>query len=240
MSTPPSNPPPYGEPPQGPYGQPAQNPYPPQQGGYPPPPGAYPPQPPPGAYPPPAPGAYPPGDYPPPQQGAYPPPPPPLPYGEAPSLGAYGPPPKKTRWGLIIGLIVGVFALMAIAVIVFVVIIGKGTVTATDVKVGDCLKEIPGNTRVLTVDTVGCDQPHAGEVFAVLLMPEGDFPGQSAIEAYQNKCEPALATYAPNAMTDNTVQLYVLYPTAETWSQGDRAVTCVATLDPPRAGSLKH
>jgi hypothetical protein len=140
---------------------------------------------------------------------------------------------------LIIGLVVGVLALMAIAAIVFVVIIGKGTVTATDVKVGDCLKEIPGNTRVLTVDTIGCDQPHAGEVFAVLLMPEGDFPGQSAIEAYQNKCEPELATYAPGAVTDNSVQLYVLYPTAETWSQGDRAVTCVATLDPPRSGSLK-
>jgi hypothetical protein len=233
VTTPPSNPPPYGEPPQGPYGQPAQNPYPPQQGGYPPPPGAYPPPPAPGAYPPPTPGAYPP-----PPQGVYP-PPPPLPYGETPALGAYGPPPKKTRWGLIIGLIVGVFALVAIAVIVFVVIIGKGTVTATDVKVGDCLKEIPGNTRVLTVDTIGCDQPHAGEVFAVLLMPEGEFPGQSAIEAYQNKCEPALATYAPSAITDNSVQLYVLYPTAETWSQGDRAVTCVATLDPPRKGSLK-
>ncbi|MBP1818894.1 septum formation family protein [Mycobacterium sp. OAE908] len=218
MSTPPSNPPPYGEPPQGPYGQPAQNPYPPQPGGYPPPP--------PGSYPPPPPGAYP--------------PPPPLPYGEAPSFGHYGPPPKKkTRWGLIIGLAVGVLALLAIAAIVFVVIIGKGTVTATDVKVGDCLKEIPGNTRVLTVDTIGCDKPHAGEVFAVLLMPEGDFPGQSAIEAYQNKCEPELATYAPGAVTDNSVQLYVLYPTAETWSQGDRAVTCVATLDPPRSGSLK-
>jgi Septum formation len=162
-----------------------------------------------------------------------------MPYGEAPPTGYYGAPAKKTRWGLIIGLIVGVFALLAIAVIVFVVIVGKGTVTATDVKVGDCLKEIPGNTRVLTVDTVGCDKPHAGEVFAVLLMPEGGFPGQSAIEEYQNKCEPELATYAPSAITDDSVQLYVLYPTAETWEQGDRAVTCVATLDPPRTGSLK-
>ncbi|HTI77569.1 MAG TPA: septum formation family protein [Mycobacterium sp.] len=221
MTTPPSNPPPYGQqPPPGPYGQPAQNPYPaPQPGAYPPPPGSYPPPPPP-------------------PHGAYP-PPPPMPYGEAPPLGHYGPPPKKTRWGLIIGLIVGLFALLAIAVIVFVVFVGRGTVTATDVKVGDCLKEIPGNTRVLTVDTIGCDQSHAGEVFAVLLMPEGNFPGQSAIEEYQNKCEPELASYAPNAITDDTVQLYVLYPTAETWEQGDRAVTCVATLDPPRSGSLK-
>ena len=118
--------------------------------------------------------------------------------------------------------------------------IGRGTVTATDVKVGDCLKAIPGSTRVKTVDTVGCDQAHAGEVFAVLLMPGGNFPGQSAIEEYQNKCEPALASYAPDAITDDSVQLYVLYPTSETWEQGDRAVTCIATLDPPRTGSLKR
>jgi hypothetical protein len=126
-----------------------------------------------------------------------------------------------------------------VAAIVIYLTVTKGTVTATDVKVGDCLKQIPGSTRVLTVDTVGCDQPHAGEVFAVLQMPAGDFPGQSAIEEYQNKCEPALAAYSPTAMTDDSVQLYVLYPTADTWKQGDRAVTCVATLDPPRTGSLK-
>jgi hypothetical protein len=140
---------------------------------------------------------------------------------------------------LIIALVGGIVALLAVGAIVFVVVVGKGRVTATDVKVGDCLKEIPGNARVLTVDTVGCDKSHAGEVFAVLLMPEGDYPGQSAIEEYQNKCEPELASYAPDAITDDSVQLYVLYPTAETWEQGDRAVTCVATLDPPRAGSLK-
>ena len=144
------------------------------------------------------------------------------------------------RWLAIAGLVLsGLWVLLLAAGAIFYFTIGKGTVTATDVKVGDCLKEIPGSTRVLTVDTVGCDKPHGGEVFAVLLMPEGDFPGQSAIEEYQNKCEPELASYAPDAITDNSVQLYVLYPTAETWKQGDRAVTCVATLDPPRTGSLK-
>jgi hypothetical protein len=115
----------------------------------------------------------------------------------------------------------------------------KGTVTATDVKVGDCLSEIPDSARVLTVDTVGCEESHAGEVFAVLTMPDGDFPGPTVIEEFQNRCEPALAAYSPDAMTDDSVQLYVLYPTAETWEQGDRAVTCIATLEPPRTGSLR-
>jgi hypothetical protein len=134
----------------------------------------------------------------------------------------------------------GLWVLVGVAAVVFYFVMGQGTVTATDVKEGDCLKEIPSSTRVMTVDTVGCDQPHAGEVFAVLQMPDGDFPGPSAIEDYQNKCEPELATYSPESITDNSVQLYVLYPTAETWKQGDRAVTCIATLNPPRTGTLKH
>lgn len=147
---------------------------------------------------------------------------------------------KGGRGMAIAGLVLSGLWVVAIAAgLLLYFAIGKSTVTATDVKVGDCLKEIPGSTRVLTVDTVGCDEPHAGEVFAVLQMPEGDFPGQSAIEEFQNRCEPALAVYAPGAMTDDSVQLYVLYPTAETWKQGDRAVTCVATMEPPRTGSLK-
>ena len=33
-------------------------------------------------------------------------------------------------------------------------------------------------------------------------------------------------------MTDDSVGVFVLYPTRETWAQGDRAITCIATLGP--------
>lgn len=175
--------------------------------------------------------------YPPPPPGAYPPPPPP-PYSQQPP---YFPPPKKSNKTLF--WVLGIVAVLGVLVVgggvVFYLTIGKNVVTATDVKVGDCLKEIPDDTRVLTVNTIPCLQPHAGEVFAILQMPDGDFPGQPAVEQYADKCSPELASYAPEAMTDDSVQLYVLYPTAETWDQGDRAVTCIATLDPPRMGTLK-
>ena len=219
MTTPPGNPPPYGQPPS-PYGE---------QPSYGPPPGAYPPPPPPGAYPPP-----------PPPPGAYP-PPPPQPYSQQPP--GYFPPPKKSNSKkivfIVLGVVVGLLVLVVGGSVALYLAFGQGTVTATDVEMGDCLSEIPGDTRVLTVKTIDCAEPHAGEVFAVLQMPGGDFPGQAAIDTYADKCSPELATYAPSAMTDDSVQLYVLYPTAETWEQGDRAVTCIATLDPPRSGSLK-
>lgn len=214
MTTPPGNPPPYGQPPN-PYGEQPQ---------YGPPPGAYPPPPPPQYGPP---------------QGAYP-PPPPQPYSQQPP--GYFPPPKKSNKKIVF-IVLGVIAALIVLVvgggIALYLTVGQGTVTATDVEMGDCLSEIPGDTRVLTVKTIDCAEPHAGEVFAVLQMPGDDFPGQAAIDTYADKCSPELATYSPSAMTDDSVQLYVLYPTAETWEQGDRAVTCIATLDPPRSGSLK-
>ncbi|BBY17994.1 septum formation family protein [Mycolicibacterium litorale] len=166
------------------------------------------------------------------------PPPPPQPYAEMPPAGP--PPKKRNKTWLILGIValVAVVAVIAIVLVVFLVV-RQGTVTATEVKLGDCLSEIPDGTRVLTVKTVSCDEPHAGEVFAVLMMPDGDFPGADAVTEYSNRCGPELASYSPAAVTDDSVQLYVLYPTEETWADGDRAVTCVATLDPPRTGSLK-
>lgn len=170
------------------------------------------------------------------QQPHYP-PPPPQPYAGPPPVQ---PPKKNNRLWLILGIVAAllILAIVAVVVIVFVVV-GSGTKTATDVGVGDCLAEIPDSARVLTVKTVDCAETHAGEVFAVLNMPDGDYPGDAAVEEYSNRCGPALATYSPAAMTDDSVKLYVLYPTEQTWGQGDRAVTCVATLDPPRTGSLK-
>ncbi len=227
MTTPPGNPPPYGQQPspyggQPPYGQ-QPSPYGEQ------PPNPYPAPPPAASYPPP----------PPPPPGAYP-PPPPQPYSQQPQ--GYFPPPKsnsKKIGFIVLGVIVGLLVLGVGGGILIYLLVGKGTVTATDVKMGDCLSEIPSDTRVLTVKTIECSEPHVGEVFAVLQMPGDEFPGQAAIDAYADKCSPELASYSPEAMTDDSVQLYVLYPTAETWEQGDRAVTCVATLDPPRSGTLK-
>ena len=119
------------------------------------------------------------------------------------------------------------------------VTVRTGTMVAADVQVGNCLKELPDSTQILeTVQTVACES-YVGEVFAVLNMPEGDFPGQSAIDAYEICCGPAMAHYSPDAITDDHVQLGVLYPTADSWGRGDRAMICIATLAPPRAGSIK-
>jgi len=228
---------------------------PPPPGGYPPPPppsGAYPPPPPPGAYPPPPPPNYqpPPGPYAPPTPGTN--------WWAVISLifGVIG--------GVLISVVCGIIglnrakqgqggrgmaiaglvlsALWAVGIVILVaalLIFGKDTVSATEVKSGDCLKELPDSGLVITVNTASCSEPHTGEIFSVMKMPDGDFPGTFAIEEYQNKCAPELADYSPEAAQDPDVGLFVLYPSEDSWAQGDRAVTCIATTDSPRTGTLK-
>ena len=162
------------------------------------------------------------------------------PYG--PPQGGYPyPAPKKSRKGLIIALVaVGVVLLggiVAVAAIAYVV--AKDKVVATDLAVGDCLTDIPASTLVSLVPTVACNEPHSGEVYAVLNMPDGDYPGGATIDAWQNKCPPALQSYSPEAMADDSIGVFVLYPTADTWARGDRAITCIATTDDKRTGSVK-
>ncbi|SCX22740.1 septum formation family protein [Mycolicibacterium fluoranthenivorans] len=180
------------------------------------------------------------GGYPPPH-GA--PPPPPQPYSYGYPYQAPLPPPRKTRWGLIIGLIAVAFVLFAVVGVIGIVLLVKNSdvVDAADVGLGDCLTEIPSDASlVASVKTVDCTEPHKGEVFAVITVPGNDFPGQARISGYQDKCQPALQTYSSKAMTDPEVGMFVLYPTEASWKRGDRAVTCIATTDSPRPGSLKN
>lgn len=148
--------------------------------------------------------------------------------------------PKRSRKGLYIALaIVGVVVVVIVAGVVSIALFARDNVVATNTKVGDCIKDVPTDALILTLPTVDCNEQHGGEVYAVLTMPDGDYPGSATIDEWQNKCPGALAAFAPDANEDPTVGVFVLYPTKETWDQGDRAVTCVATLNPKRAGSLR-
>jgi hypothetical protein len=150
--------------------------------------------------------------------------------------------PKKSRKGLYIALsIVGVVAIVAIVgVVALAAIRAHDKVVATHTKVGDCIADVPTDSLILTVPTVDCGQPHGGEVFAVLTMPDGAFPGSAVIEEWKNKCPAELETFSAGASADPSVGVLVLYPTQQRWDDGDRVVTCIATSDPKRTGSLKQ
>ena len=116
---------------------------------------------------------------------------------------------------------------------------GPVTVSATQVKVGECIQDKPTGAQVKSMDRISCDQPHWGEVYAVLTIPDGPYPGQTALDAYQNKCGPELAAYSSMATHNPAITTYVLQPTPDSWDKGDHTVTCIAETQDKRTASIK-
>jgi hypothetical protein len=118
---------------------------------------------------------------------------------------------------------------------------GKGSVSAFDLAVGDCLNGLKAGSNLSSLPRVPCTEPHEGEVFAVFDLPAGAYPGESRLaDQARRQCADRFEGYAPSAVDDTSIELFFLHPTQLSWAQGDHEVTCVAT-DPnrKRTGSLK-
>ena len=116
----------------------------------------------------------------------------------------------------------------------------KGTIDAADLRVGDCISD--ANSRlgdVTTFQAVACDKPHDGEVYTLIRLPGGDNakpPSEAFINGKgQRGCRARLRRQATRkAFRDSQLGFKFVYPTPESWADGDRDITCVATFRKPR------
>ncbi|MGV0838432.1 septum formation family protein [Mycolicibacterium thermoresistibile] len=168
--------------------------------------------------------------------GGYP-PPPPQPYS---SGNPPPPPPPKRRinWWIVAASVFGVLAALVIGAVLYLQSDRSG-VDIADVEVGQCVAEVPDSSRVTSLPIVDCTEQHRGEVFAVIPIPDGDYPTEPAIEEQQRQCRPALDAYAPPAAPDRPVEVFVLAPSEQSWSAGHRTVTCIAITDTHRTDTMR-
>jgi hypothetical protein len=139
--------------------------------------------------------------------------------------------------GLILG-IIGV--LLFIGIIVVGAILGwyGDDVAATELEVGQCVELDPNATQVTTLPLVDCDEVHQGEVYFVQDLPGEEFPGvESAGSQGQELCAgDAFEVYIGTPYLRSTLELYTVYPSEETWDDGDREIACIAIR--PDGGDL--
>jgi hypothetical protein len=132
-----------------------------------------------------------------------------------------------------------VWVLLIASVIAFALRSNGESVHASDLRVGDCIKDPPGGFLPSWLKRVPCDLPHKGEVYAALTMPDApDYPGDTAMQRFGDNCNPEFAKYAPTAPVGPTFGRHALYPTPESWQDGDRRVVCIATTNAARSASL--
>jgi len=145
------------------------------------------------------------------------------------------------------GIILGVMALVAVAVGVLAVITHgfrpKTVITYRPAAVfglrpGECINST-GNG--LNVTVLSCATPHDAEVFAKFSLPAGPWRGDSAVQQdAANGCESQFDSYLnPQLATADLTQEYV-YPNQAAWQAGERTVVCeVRAVSGQLTGSVR-
>lgn len=95
---------------------------------------------------------------------------------------------------------------------------------------GDCFDSSDGlEGMAYDVDPVPCAGAHDGEVFAVVRLPGGTYPGDDALtDMADDKCYALQDTYAMDGWAvPGNVDVYYLLPSRQSWRFGDHEITCV-------------
>jgi hypothetical protein len=96
------------------------------------------------------------------------------------------------------------------------------------IAIGDCLNDAAADGTVSEVPTVPCTEPHDSEVFASVILEDGDFPGEEAIIAEADSgCLAQFAAFMGIEYEASTADIQYYFPTDVTWLSGDREILCL-------------
>lgn len=105
-----------------------------------------------------------------------------------------------------------------------------------ELAVGDCFDDpevVDGQVRDVSI--IDCDEPHDNEVFALIQLPEGEFPGQEAVSSQADAgCTEQFASYVGADYAVSEYFASVFSPSPESWEQGDRTIVCYLFLPDAR------
>ncbi len=108
-------------------------------------------------------------------------------------------------------------------------------------EVGDCLGEAELGAEIDSVEVLPCDEPHASEIYASIILGDPEFPGIAAITAEADeRCLAEFEAFTGGPWADSAYDFTYLHPTEGSWANGDREILC-QIYDPagPTTGSLQ-
>lgn len=109
--------------------------------------------------------------------------------------------------------------------------VGPGETVVFDIAAGDCLNDASESGDVSTVPVVDCEKPHDSEVYAVIVMADGDFPGDKAVvQQAADGCRAEFESFVGVPAAESRYMFNALYPTEESWNGGDREILCRVAL----------
>jgi hypothetical protein len=104
------------------------------------------------------------------------------------------------------------------------------TTSLFELAIGTCLDDAdtPLSADLTEVPTVSCDEPHDSELFAIVTVDDGIYPGVDDLVAVgQTKCQAVFADFVGIDFRSSALDFHFYYPTPSSWAQGDRKIFCL-------------
>ena len=114
---------------------------------------------------------------------------------------------------------------------------GPGPTTESDVsfdalRVGDCIDDPGGAGPTNRVPRLPCSTPHDEEVYAIVVLMDGPWPGMAMVDDQTARlCGFAAHAFIGIPAEQSELNLESYMPVEEGWNAGDRTAICVA-IDP--------
>jgi len=108
---------------------------------------------------------------------------------------------------------------------------GPGETIVFEITAGDCLNDAAETGEVSTVAVVDCAKPHDSEVYAAIVMADGDYPGDEQVLTQANDgCRAEFERFIGVPAAESRYMFNALYPTEGSWNGGDREILCRVAL----------
>ncbi|HYF46721.1 MAG TPA: septum formation family protein [Acidimicrobiales bacterium] len=106
--------------------------------------------------------------------------------------------------------------------------------TAGDCVVGDAFRGGDA-TEAVEAEVVDCATEHDAEVVGLVTYEQGadaPYPGQEEVATLaEDRCATTFEEYVGTPFTDSALELLTLWPTEDSWGNGDREAVCLAFSD---------
>jgi hypothetical protein len=106
----------------------------------------------------------------------------------------------------------------------------ENTASLFNLEIGTCLNDAntPLSADLTEVPTVSCAEPHDSELFAIVSVEDGSYPGvDDLVKAGQTKCQAVFADFVGIDFRSSTLDFHFYYPTPSSWAQDDRSIFCL-------------
>lgn len=119
-------------------------------------------------------------------------------------------------------------------------VVGAGSVSVKDLRVGDCVEEWAEKASVLTVRLTPCAQPHDAQVVAEddLVTRDEAYPGDDEVSRMAEDLCSGKVDALDDSRLPETGSIAYFRPLEASWQDGDRKVSCLVVADVPMTSSL--